>query len=172
MSGAFPALIAGISDNEPLPGGDCGCCDGIAPVTPLIPANRPGLAAIAYVPGRYADFLESELAALSAHENPALSRLQSRETDDFSIALLDAWAVTLDVLSFYQERIANESYLPTATERRSLVELGYSPGTVDDRWGPRTANALRAFQAAQGIRADGIFGPVSRLSMRQALARR
>lgn len=124
MSGAFPALIAGISDNEPLPGGDCGCCDGIAPVTPLIPANRPGLAAIAYVPGRYADFLESELAALSAHENPALSRLQSRETDDFSIALLDAWAVTLDVLSFYQERIANESYLPTATERRSLVELG------------------------------------------------
>ena len=36
-----------------------------------------------------------------------------------------------DVLTFYQERIANEGYLRTATERRSVLELarlvGYSP---------------------------------------------
>src|ERR1035438_8476224 len=42
---------------------------------------------------------------------------------DPAIALLDAWAVVADVLTFYQERIANEGYLPTATERRSLLEL-------------------------------------------------
>ncbi|MEP6703376.1 MAG: putative baseplate assembly protein, partial [Acidobacteriota bacterium] len=37
----------------------------------------------------------------------------------------------LDVLTFYQERIANEGYLRTATERRSILELarlvGYAP---------------------------------------------
>ena len=37
--------------------------------------------------------------------------------------MLDAWAVVAEVLTFYQERIANEGYLPTATERRSLLEL-------------------------------------------------
>ena len=53
----------------------------------------------------------------------------------------------------------------------ALVELGYNPGEVDGFWGPFTANALRAFQTSEGIRADGIFGPVSRMVMRQALAR-
>ncbi|MCB0839061.1 MAG: hypothetical protein KDD99_20455, partial [Bacteroidetes bacterium] len=40
------------------------------------------------------------------------------------MALLDSWASILDILTFYQERLANESYLNTATERFSLVELG------------------------------------------------
>jgi hypothetical protein len=39
------------------------------------------------------------------------------------IALLDGWATVADVLSFYQERIVNEGYLRTATERRSIIEL-------------------------------------------------
>ncbi|MDN5940282.1 MAG: putative baseplate assembly protein [Nitrospira sp.] len=47
------------------------------------------------------------------------------------MAMLDAWATVGDVLTFYQERIANEGYLPTATERRSVLELarlvGYQP---------------------------------------------
>ena len=43
--------------------------------------------------------------------------------DDPAIALLDAWAVVADVLTFYQERIANEGFLRTATERRSILEL-------------------------------------------------
>ena len=37
---------------------------------------------------------------------------------------MDSFAATLDVLSFYSERIANEGYLGTATQRRSMVELG------------------------------------------------
>ena len=52
-----------------------------------------------------------------------LQGLKTRDDDDFSIALLDATATMADVLTFYQERIANESYLRTATERRSLLEL-------------------------------------------------
>ena len=60
-----------------------------------------------------------------------LKRLTTREPGDPSIALLDAWAMLADVLTFYQERIANEGYLTTATERRSVLELakliGYRP---------------------------------------------
>lgn len=53
-----------------------------------------------------------------------LQGLSTREHDDPAIALLDAWACLGDVLSFYQERIANEGYLRTARERRSLLEMG------------------------------------------------
>ena len=56
--------------------------------------------------------------------------MTTRDTSDFTIALLDAWATTLDVLTFYQERIANESYLRTATERLSLLELSREIGYV------------------------------------------
>jgi hypothetical protein len=75
------------------------------------------------------------LARLSAKRLPALG-LKTRDDDDFSIALLDSWAAVCDILTFYQERIANESYLRTATERRSVLELaktiGYelSPGVA------------------------------------------
>lgn len=69
---------------------------------------------------------------------------------------------------------AKEDLRPLETPRQvqeALVALGYDPGGVDGLWGPRTANALRTFQATEGIRADGIFGPVTRQAMRQALAR-
>src|SRR5207244_5650921 len=92
--------------------------------TPLEVYNRAGLAAIVYRIGSHARFKASMLARLSASDHPALSALRTRDDDDFSIALLDAWATAADVLTFYQERIANESYLRTATERISLIELG------------------------------------------------
>jgi predicted phage baseplate assembly protein len=102
---------------------DCGCCAGIAAETPVAINNRAGLSAIAYRAGAHAQFKASMLAALSSASAPALRALQTREDDDFSIALLDAWATVADVLTFYQERVANESYLRTATERLSLIEL-------------------------------------------------
>jgi len=118
-----PPLVAGMAD-PPGPGADCGCCEGIAVATPRPVANRPGLPAVTYRSGRFVDFRTSQLARLSADERPALASLQSRENDDFTIALIDAWSCVCDVLGFYQERIANESWLGTATERLSLVELG------------------------------------------------
>ena len=89
----------------------CGCCLGLTAATPVEVFNRPGLAAIAYRPGTHPLFKRSMLAALSRY--PALAGLGTRDDDDFSIALLDAWATVADVLTFYGERIANESYLPT-----------------------------------------------------------
>ena len=71
------------------------------------------------------------LARLSSSDYPALGGLKTRDDDDFSIALLDASAMMLDILTFYQERLANESYLRTAGQLRSLIELsrliGYQP---------------------------------------------
>ncbi|HEV8580967.1 MAG TPA: putative baseplate assembly protein [Thermoanaerobaculia bacterium] len=112
------------------PGCDCGCCEGVEPITPQPIANRPGLDALSYRIGTHAAFLETMQARLSSQSFPALAGLTTREPADFSLALLDAWAVVADVLTFYQERIANEGYLRTATERRSVLELARLVGYV------------------------------------------
>ena len=101
----------------------CGCCEGLEVLTPMVQANRPGLNALVARVGTHATFLETMKARLSSSDYPTLRALTTRNDDDFSIALLDAWATVADVLSFYQERIVNESYLRTAIERRSILEL-------------------------------------------------
>jgi Baseplate J-like protein len=97
----------------------CGCCECLSGAT-LAPStyNRPGLSRITRRIGTYGSFLDTMIARLAS-----LPALTTREADDPAIALLDAWAVVGDVLTFYQERIANEGYLRTATERLSILEL-------------------------------------------------
>src|SRR5215467_2620555 len=102
---------------------DCGCCEGVTAETPAAIDNRPGLKVVAYRIGTQPQFKDTMLARLSGSGLPPLARLTIRDDSDFSISLLDAWAVVADVLTFYQERIANELYLRTATERRSILEL-------------------------------------------------
>src|SRR5262249_35604334 len=102
---------------------DCGCCEGITAIVPGQVFNRPGLPQVRYRIGTQVDFLRSALAALSDPEFSALHSLTTRDTDDFTIALLNGWATLADVLSFYQERIANELWLRTATERDSILRL-------------------------------------------------
>jgi predicted phage baseplate assembly protein len=112
----------------------CGCCEADAPRPEIF--NRPGLSALAYRIGTHPSFLRRMLARLptqtvsdsqSSNARP-LAALTARNGDDPSIALLDAWATVADALTFYQERIANEGYLRTATERRSVLELARSIG--------------------------------------------
>jgi hypothetical protein len=109
----------------------CGCCSGISVQTPQLENNLPGLPAVTYRAGTWATFKASMLARLSSAEYPALAALKTRDDDDFSIALLDATSVVLDILTFYQERLANESFLRTARQLQSLTELarliGYQP---------------------------------------------
>jgi predicted phage baseplate assembly protein len=103
---------------------DCGCCEGLAVRTPVAVRNRPGLSAIAYRVGAHAEFKQTLVARLDdPAAAPPLRGLTTRDDGDFTVALLDAWATVSDVLTFYQERIANESYLRTATERLSVLEL-------------------------------------------------
>lgn len=109
----------------------CGCCEDNTGLTPIPISNRPGQTSLKYRVGTHAAFLESMIARLSSSSYPELAGLTTRDSGDFSIAILDAWATVADVLTFYQERIANEGYLRTATERRSVLELsrliGYTP---------------------------------------------
>jgi hypothetical protein len=53
----------------------------------------------------------------------------------------------------------------------ALVELGYDPGKIDNDMGPFTMGAIKAFQRAERIRPDGIFGPITRQALRLALQR-
>jgi predicted phage baseplate assembly protein len=147
----------------------CGCCTGIEVLTPAATANAPGLDRLRYRVGTHGSFLHTMLARLSSREHPALRGLVARTSDDPAIALLDAWATVADVLAFYQERIANEGYLRTATERLSILELarlvGYElrPGV--------SATAYLAFtldptpigdlvvSVPQGSRAQSMPGP-------------
>ena len=105
----------------------CGCCEGTEVATPATIFNRPGLGSLAWRVGTHASFLESMKARLGSTvlddgQRP-LDALTTRDGSDFSLALLDGWATVADLLSFYQERIANEGYLRTATERRSVLEM-------------------------------------------------
>ena len=154
----------------------CGCCEGLEAVTPRPISNRPRLSALARRVGEYADFYETLLSRISTqwvdvetdqtgpHGEMLYQRiyplrdLRTRSTDDLTIALLDAWAVSADVLTFYSERIANEGYLRTAGELRSLIELarlvGYRrrPGV--------SASVYLAFTADDAaVKASGIALP-------------
>ena len=180
----------------------CGCCKGTEKLTPLDTANRPGLPTLAYRAGTHATFLETMKARLStmAVEVPPeqdarqtdgdrrvypLRGLTTREAGDPAIALLDGWATVADVLAFYQERIANEGYLRTATERRSVLELarliGYSlrPGVAattylayTDRTYPDNAGRDSHRRAGQSVPGPGelpqSFETVEKLEARAA----
>lgn len=115
------------------PGGAqlCDCCAGVTRLTPAVIVNRSLLPAISYRVGTWSSFDQTMLAALSSSAVPALAGLRTRSSADFSIALVDAWSEVLDILSFYTERLANEAWLGTAVEGRSVFELvrlvGYRP---------------------------------------------
>ena len=111
-------------DPSVLGAGNCGCCAGVDVQTPAQIWNRAGLPAVQYRIGTHGAFKASMLARLSSADFPALGRLTTRDDSDPTIALIDATAVLGDVLTFYQERIANEAYLRTATQWRSLAALG------------------------------------------------
>lgn len=105
----------------------CCPCDVLKhPAKPDIPA---GLSAL---PRQLAGFPEYRLAMLRDIPNYVpLAQWRAREGDDLGIMLLEMWAYVLDNLSFYDQRIANESYLRTGVLRpstRKLVGLiGYQP---------------------------------------------
>lgn len=126
---------------------DCGCCED-ASLDPTSVENPAGRSALSYRIGTQPTFLARMLTRLTTQELPdgdhagdrPLRSLTTRELSDPTIALLDAFACVADVLTFYQERIANECFLGTATERRSILELatmvGYEldPGVAARAW--------------------------------------
>lgn len=73
---------------------------------------------------------------------------QAGTASDYQTIFVELWAYLADILTFYQERIANEAYLGTAALRDSLLKLA----SVTD-YHPRPgagATGLVAFSAAKG----------------------
>ncbi|MFL4902561.1 putative baseplate assembly protein [Streptomyces sp. MMS24-I2-30] len=103
-------------------GGACGGHD--ERLAPAPPHNPPGRSALDYRVGEYGSFLAALLDRLASPAYPALTGLTVRTPDDPAIGLLDATAVLGDLLTFHSERIADEAYLRTAGEHRSLALLG------------------------------------------------
>ena len=136
--------------SEPLcklpPPPPAGCCDrpALPPAAPVRPYNSPGLSSISYRIGTFSNFRRAMLDAVplvklpkDTRVNPALERLNPFKSwhegmdGDYHTMLIELWAYLADILTFYQERIANEAFLSTATQRDSLRRLaeliGYQP---------------------------------------------
>jgi len=146
----------------------CTRCSTPLATTPRPVENPPGKSELAARIGTHGSFLATCLEDLAAQ--PALAPLSTRDPGDPTIALVDAAAVVLDVLTFYRERITNEGYLRTATELRSVLELartiGYelNPGAAAQTWlaftldtvvGSPTEVSLPAGTRAQSVPAQG-----------------
>ncbi|MFW5642144.1 MAG: putative baseplate assembly protein [Roseicyclus sp.] len=142
---------------------------------PRRPENPPGQSRIDYRIAARAAVLDRMRHAVprTPIADPAtgrtrlpLERLRTDLRDDPANALMEAFAASLDALSFYSERVANEGYMATATQRervRYLAEsIGYRPAPgvaasvhlafqVDDASDPYREVAL-----APGIQAASI----------------
>lgn len=136
----------------------------------------PGRSSLPYRVGTHSSFFASMVAQLSRQIVPPngdpitaarpLQDLRTRSTDDETVALLDAWACALDVLSFYDERHVQEGFLPTAKLRESVFAIakaiGYSPSpgvaastslafTIDDSPNGPSSVTIPAGSAALSI---------------------
>jgi peptidoglycan hydrolase-like protein with peptidoglycan-binding domain len=54
--------------------------------------------------------------------------------------------------------------------QQHLLMCGYNPGTVDGSFGPNTTAAVKRYQSAKGLGADGIVGTQTWTSLRDHLA--
>ncbi len=98
-------------------------------------ASAPALhiaAGLDRIPRQIATFPEFRTAMLAGlRKHPAFNRWRAKAQDDPGVMLIEMWAYVCDSLAFYDEVIAQEMYLRTATERpalRRLVNLlGYRP---------------------------------------------
>jgi hypothetical protein len=78
-----------------------------------------------YLARDYASFRQALISLIPAK----LPEWTSQSEADFGIVLIELFSYVADILSYYQDRIANEAFLGTAQERRSAIQhlrlIGY-----------------------------------------------
>ena len=101
-------------------------CEGTQ--DPQVVTNPPGLPTIAYRVDDFAGFRRALLRSLP--DETALAGWRP-VAGDLGLQVLEWWAYLADILTFYNERIANEDYLGTAQLPGSVTGLvallGYQP---------------------------------------------
>ncbi len=63
---------------------------------------------------------------------------------------------------------ASKELSDTRAVQWALTQLGFDVGTVDGKAGPRTTEALKAFQRMMGLTPDGIMGPLTKAKLLEA----
>ena len=107
QSAPFSFKVLCPSDFDCAPSGDC--CT----------APEPPLPAIDYLAKDFQSF-KLALSQFSAQRYPAW---QERSEADFGVMFMESLSAVADELSYLQDRVAAESALLTATQRRSLVSM-------------------------------------------------
>jgi hypothetical protein len=64
------------------------------------------------------------------------------DPSDFGVALVDAFSYMGDIINYYIDRVANESYIGTATQRQSLVNLAAAYGYTVSGYRQATADVV------------------------------
>ena len=98
-------------------------CDGAQIKAPV---NLPALPHIAYRVGTYADFRRAILTPLPGEHALSVESAPVWKTDgggDLAVMIAEWFAYIADILTFYNERIANEGYIETADSPESVARL-------------------------------------------------
>jgi len=132
-------------------------------VYPETITNPPGRSSISY---RVADFLTMRYALLLARAGEVeLANWRPGATGDLAVQVIEWWAYLGDILTFYNERIANESYLLTAVLPQSVQGLirilGYRPRPGIGATGILAAMmaGTKSFTLPQGFQIQSKPGP-------------
>jgi hypothetical protein len=106
-------------------------CEPAAPAPPAVPGPE---VAIDYLSKDYVSFRRA-LLDLAATRFPAWIE---RNEADLGMSIAELFAQTADTLSYQQDRVANEAYLATALERRSVADhlalVGYALDEGASAW--------------------------------------
>jgi len=81
-------------------------------------------------PERHPRLPDSAALLRDIANHPELDGWQADAPDDLGVMLLESWAYVLDVLSFYDARLAERAYLQTAHDERTLAEIASLIGFV------------------------------------------
>ena len=142
-------------------------CEGFT--HPAVILNLPGREALAYRVGDYASFRRALLLPLKERkgkiEETELTNWHPSAKGDLALQMVEWWAYLADILTFYNERIANESYLRTAdlpeSVQRLIRILGYRPRPGIGAYGIVAAltNNSKPFILPQGFQIQSKPGP-------------
>jgi hypothetical protein len=103
----------------------CPCDDDV----PVLPVNLPQLSHISFRFGTYAEFRRAVLTPVTGEQS--LSAWRPQGQGDLAVMMAEWFAYLGDILTFYDERIANQCYLRTAdlddSVKRLIAVLGYRP---------------------------------------------
>jgi len=120
----------------------CPCDDLQLPA----PANLPELNYISYRIGDYVSFRQAVLTPLAGEETLSINGQAVWRTDgvgDLAVMIAEWFAYVGDIVAFYNEQIANQDYLRTASLPQSvsnlIAVLGYRPRPAIGAWGSLAA---------------------------------